>query len=158
MIDWSQSSINCDKFVASKGTERLCSGVKVNNVFLCWDKQTSMSCIIRCRTLLKIIITLVKRFTTEIVRSVDSVRRFRVTAPCAQYHQLINCAFSNNWCPLQKQDPDVSFLSIYNIYQWSCKFFIFQQFPKMNLFWTDEVHTPMNDTRSRDVTRKQRNR
>ena len=27
----------------------------------------------------------------------------------------------------------------------------FQQF---NLFWTDEAHTPMNETHSRDVTRK----
>ena len=26
----------------------------------------------------------------------------------------------------------------------------------MNLFWTDEAHTPMGDTRSRDVTRKRR--
>ena len=33
-----------------------------------------------------------------------------------------------------------------------------QQFPSMNLFWTDEFHTPMNDTRSRDVTRKRRHR
>ena len=33
-----------------------------------------------------------------------------------------------------------------------------KQFSLMNLFWNDEVHTPMNDTRSRDVTRKRRHR
>ena len=31
-----------------------------------------------------------------------------------------------------------------------------QKCPKMNLLWSDEVHTTINDTRSRDVTRKRR--
>ena len=31
-----------------------------------------------------------------------------------------------------------------------------QQIPYMNLYWTHEVHIPMNNTRSRDVTRKWR--
>ena len=31
-----------------------------------------------------------------------------------------------------------------------------QRFPKMNLFWTDEVHTSMNDTLSCNVMRKRR--
>ena len=34
--------------------------------------------------------------------------------------------------------------------------YIRQQIPYMNLYWTHEVHIPMNNTRPRDVTRKRR--
>ena len=71
------------------------------------------------------LVTLVKQCTSEIVRSVDSVRRFRVDSTMCSAPPAINCAFSNNRCPLQKQDPEVSFFIIYHIYQWNCKFFIF---------------------------------
>ena len=40
--------------------------------------------------------------------------------------------------------------------RWSLNIYTHQQFPWMNLFWTDEVHTSMNDTSSRDVTRRRR--
>ena len=37
-------------------------------------------------------------------------------------------------------------------WRWSLIIYTHQQFSWINLFWTDEVHTSMNDTRSRDGT------
>ena len=70
--------------------------------------------------------TLVKRCTTEIVHSVDSVERFRVDSTMCSVPSAINCVFFRTIDAPYKNKilRWVSFI-IYHIYQRNCKLFIF---------------------------------
>ena len=77
-------------------------------------------------------------------------------------HILANSKISRPYLVSVAEQAGLSLTWLYTLKTWFLMMWTvvhiieYQQFPLMNIFWTDKIHTSMNYIRSRDVTRKRR--